>query len=400
MSNQIDQIDSVALSMSRNDATVVKQQTNGGESILRNKKTQDKSSNDILEGSNSEIKSKRPKKSPLKQQQLPAWQPILTSSTVLPLFFIIGAVFIVIGSVLLYYSNSIQEFTYDYTNCNSSIGGGSCSSIVNSSNITSTCTCTIKFALTSSFPAPVYIYYGLTNFYQNHRRYVKSRDDNQLLGQSVTSYTVNSDCSPYSYDNTSSSRPVYAPCGAIANSLFNDQFTISYIDVSTTIVPLIKTGIAWTSDKNVKFENPSSWNNTIKPPRWRQNVTMLDTSDATNNGYKNEDLIVWMRTAALPNFRKFYRIVNTSTTPFTSGLPAGSYSLNIAYNFPVTEFSGTKSFIISTTSWIGGKNSFLGIAYLVIGVLCILLGVIFLIIHLVYGKKINDDFNASKNNND
>ena len=56
--DQIDQIDSVTLSMSRNDAAVVKQQTNG---ILRNKKTQDKSSNDILEGSNSDIKSKRPK---------------------------------------------------------------------------------------------------------------------------------------------------------------------------------------------------------------------------------------------------------------------------------------------------------------------------------------------------
>jgi hypothetical protein len=110
----------------------------------------------------------------------------ITSSTVLPLFFIIGAVFIVIRSVLLYYSNSIQEFTYDYTNCNSSTGVGSCSS-----NITSTCTCTITFTLTSSFPAPVYIYYGLTNFYQNHRRYVKSRDDNQLLGQSVTAGRAN-----------------------------------------------------------------------------------------------------------------------------------------------------------------------------------------------------------------
>lgn len=28
----------------------------------------------------------------------------------------------------------------------------------------------------------VYVYYGLSNFYQNHRRYVKSRDDSQLNG--------------------------------------------------------------------------------------------------------------------------------------------------------------------------------------------------------------------------
>jgi hypothetical protein len=61
MSNQNDQIDSVSLHININNAAVVKQQTNGGGVIPRNKKTQDKSSNDILEGSNSEIKSKRPK---------------------------------------------------------------------------------------------------------------------------------------------------------------------------------------------------------------------------------------------------------------------------------------------------------------------------------------------------
>lgn len=28
----------------------------------------------------------------------------------------------------------------------------------------------------------MFMYYGLSNFYQNHRRYVKSRDDSQLNG--------------------------------------------------------------------------------------------------------------------------------------------------------------------------------------------------------------------------
>ena len=235
-----------------------------------------------------------------------------------------------IGSILFYYSNSIQEFTYDYTNCNST-GGQTCSSIVNSSYVNSTCNCSITFTLTSSFQAPVYIYYGLTNFYQNHRRYVKSRDDDQLLGKSLNNTSINSDSSPYDYLNNTNTYPVYAPCGAIANSLFNDQFTVIYYNQSSVQVPLIKTGIAWTSDKSTKFVNPSTWSNSLQPKRWRQSVYNLDTN-TNNSGYQNEDLIVWMRTAALPNFRKFHRILDTSTSPFTSGLPAGSYTLNIVYS--------------------------------------------------------------------
>lgn len=37
--------------------------------------------------------------------------------------------------------------------------------------------------------APVYFYYKLENFYQNHRRYVKSRNDEQLAGKVITKYS-------------------------------------------------------------------------------------------------------------------------------------------------------------------------------------------------------------------
>lgn len=65
---------------------------------------------------------------------------------------------------------------------------------------------------------PIYFYYKLSNFYQNHRRYVKSRSDGQLKGDTGASI---SSCEPLErFDE----KKLY-PCGLIANSLFNDTFT-------------------------------------------------------------------------------------------------------------------------------------------------------------------------------
>lgn len=74
----------------------------------------------------------------------------------------------------------------------------------------------------------MYIYYGLSNFYQNHRRYVKSRDDHQLLGSLGD---VSNECDPFARypdpANPSVTKQV-VPCGAIANSLFNGKSLRNY----------------------------------------------------------------------------------------------------------------------------------------------------------------------------
>ena len=49
--------------------------------------------------------------------------------------------------------------------------------------------------------------------------------------------------------------------------------------------------------------------------------------------------------------------------------------------YPVSSFGGTKAIVLSTTSWLGGRNFFLGYAYVIVGVVSIVLSVCFAIKH-------------------
>merc|ERR1712021_277010 len=130
---------------------------------------------------------------------------------------------------------------------------------------------------------------------------------------------------------------------------------------------------------------------TASPPAWEKKLWELDTVTAnnSNNGLLNEDLIVWMRTAAFPNFRKLYRKIENSKSGNSSKLAKGNYKLSIEYNYRVDQFAGTKSIYLSQTSILGGKNPFLGVTYIVVGCICLLIGIAFLIIHIKYGRLMN-----------
>lgn len=71
---------------------------------------------------------------------------------------------------------------------------------------------------------------------------------------------------------------------------------------------------------------------TSKPVNWRKPVYELDPTDPDNNGFINEDFIVWMRTAALPTFRKLYRIIQKKKDSMSPTLLPGNYTLEVTYS--------------------------------------------------------------------
>lgn len=87
-----------------------------------------------------------------------------------------------------------------------------------------------------------------------------------------------------------------------------------------------------------------------------------------------------MRTAGLPNFRKLWGRLD-------DGIKKGTYTVVIQNSYDVNGFEGNKSFVLSTTNALGGKNYFLAICYIVVGSLCLIFAVIFLFAYLKKKKS-------------
>ena len=330
--------------------------------------------------------------SDFQQQRLKAWQPLLTPLYIILTFLSVGVLFCIIGAVVLSTTSKVTEKAVRYDNLpltpsNSSASSSSSSSACDPSTATSSPSASC-FSLTipTDMSPPIYVYYRLTNFYQNHRRYVKSRSDGQLQGMSSPPFTT---CEPLASNGDQS----YYPCGLIAASTFNDTINAtlctsssssspsSCTDLSTATFSDLsnpswkKTGIAWPSDVQHKFKRvvPSypytniSWDGRVLP----------DVED--------EDFIVWMRTSGLPSFKKLYRQITDRT------LPAGSTLVfSVDYQFPTAQYGGEKWVVVSTTSWMGGKNDFLGWTYVAVGIACVLVAAVFGVKQLVRPRKLGE----------
>ncbi|KAJ6377414.1 hypothetical protein OIU76_026396 [Salix suchowensis] len=178
-----------------------------------------------------------------KQQNLPACKPVLKPSYVITTFLLLGFIFLPIGLTTLCASRTVVEIVDRYdSECVPGAFRGNKVSFIKDGSLPKNCSRILK--VRKHMKAPIYIYYQLDNYYQNHRRYVKSRSDQQLLHGLKSSNTGS--CEP---EESNNGLPV-VPCGLIAWSLFNDTYTLIR---GTKKLSINRKNIAWKSDRDSKF---------------------------------------------------------------------------------------------------------------------------------------------------
>ena len=283
----------------------------------------------------------RVKQSRFKQQNLPAWRPVPTILSIVIVFAIFGILFIILGIVLLIYSNKVKSAEIEYTDC--TLGQ----------------ICNKQLTLENDIDSPVFVYYQLNGFFQNSRRYVKSKETDQLTGDDIS---VHDECEPAekykemgfspsqtALDGSALDPEAYAvPCGLMAKTFFNDTFSFS---IGSTDLTVDETNIAFDKDKKLYDENPD------RSKQWM---------DMTN-----EHFLVWMRPSGLPNPKKLWGRIDRD-------LKQGEkIDIAINNNYDVSHYKGKKKIVLSNATKFGGKNKFLGISYIVVGALSILCAIIF-----------------------
>jgi len=227
--------------------------------------------------------------------------------------------------------------------------------------------CETSIELDEDMPAPIYFSYQLVNFYQSHRVYLNSKSDSQLEGAVLDT----NGCNP----SSSLNGKVIYPCGLLPQSVFTDRFFIDVerdgiieFNCSATSCPRHEDNITWANywnlyEENQRWERIGSWGGLADskystpsevPPTCTRNSEFLSNTNMTLPDPTNTDLIVWLRTAVKPTFKKPFRMIRDYD------LLKGDIVHVYIFQYFNPGSKGEKYFTLETSPCLGPKTVILG----------------------------------------
>lgn len=225
-------------------------------------------------------------------------------------------------------------------------------------------------------------------------------DSDQLAGKARSTSSISgSDCEALDIDPET--KKAYYPCGLVANSMFNDTFSQprritessgANENETTMYYNMTTKGIAFATDRGLVKQTRYTLDEVVPPPAWRARYPN-GYADGVPDLSADEAFVVWMRTAALPNFRKM------AMRNDGDAMPAARYQVDIEdskcfsavarprrslgrlmltdADYDVSSFGGTKSIVIATRGNVGSKSHNLDGFCMLVGCVTFLLGVAF-----------------------
>lgn len=190
--------------------------------------------------SSQDIKEK-PAKGRLRRFLMKSFHPPPSVKTAIIVLLTLGLIFIIIGAILISYSIPLVQYQEQYFKKGSDD--------YSDQNIT----INIKKKMTK----PIFLYYKVNNFFQNHRIYSLSKSIKQLTGKTITEKEADLDCKLYETYNKiprakdkDEGNTAY-PCGLIAKTFINDTFELYYKGRN---IPIQEDKIRWEVDGDI-FKN-------------------------------------------------------------------------------------------------------------------------------------------------
>ncbi|KAK2197331.1 bifunctional CDC50-LEM3 family/Cell cycle control protein 50A [Babesia duncani] len=160
------------------------------------------------------------------------------------------------------------------------------------------------------------IFYKLSNFYQNNKKYKQSIDYRQLEGEVITDENSLVSCVPFIKDEDGK---IYHPCGAIALQVFTDTFKlysdeemkreITLNDSREAITPRYGTHTLF---KNPSAEDKEKYKDKVNFWLEEADIKTKLSADTAGIGVENGHFINWIDVAALPNFKKLYAVLDAN----------------------------------------------------------------------------------------